>query len=424
MKPSELRSRTVGSDAQALIDLPVPGETELHAWTPKQQTKCMEWARACLLGLLVGIDDADHPPEFDDRRLSGAFAMTAMWFVALRVAHLSRVGTSPPVFSLDDAARLAAFCDGAARDGTMDSERATACFALMAYIKLLITAGEEVARISASLVGTSAHAAVESIGHEALLELHRTQSSAPTEELQLAAGVLLHQVLFERARISDEIARGRDESWRPGPYSELRLDELSLLAARHEATVRRYGARRVDKRFEQQLSLLFQSLGFIVVQTRTGSRTVDLVCVSGESRSTFLVEAKTSGAAYSLPAKDERALRDYIADVDETLKTLPPLRFVLLVSHSATRTLPGKLQALETKSGKPARFMSAAALSRLRTNLPGPTPAGVLEDHILASDDRVLPAGFVDDVVASYSKQQDAHRALVDSLFSLRSRQT
>jgi hypothetical protein len=101
---------------------------------------------------------------------------------------------------------------------------------------------------------------------------------------------LLGDVLHQYARGFATAAVLHDEDHSPGPFSALRLAELSLLAERHDSVKRRYGDKRVEKRFEQQLALLMQSFGFYVVATKTGTRTVDLVCVGGvgEDRLTFL----------------------------------------------------------------------------------------------------------------------------------------
>ncbi len=154
-----------------------------------------------------------------------------------------------------------------------------------------------------------------------------------------------------------------------------------------------------------------------MIHTKTGTRTVDLVCISTDpsQRVTFLVEAKTSTASYSLPAKDERALRDYVTEIEQTLTTLPPLRFVLVVSNGATKTLEHKLRDLETKSGKPVRFMTATALGRLRASMPGPVPVGPF-CNLLLDGPSILSEDFAGSITAIYRRQQDAHREFTEAL--------
>ncbi len=123
-------------------------------------------------------------------------------------------------------------------------------------------------------------------------------------------------------------------------------EELGSLARRDASVVKRYGESEVEVRFEQQLSFLMQSFGFIVVTTQRAQRRVDLICIaqgaSGDSF-TFLVEAKTTGASYSLPTRDARAITEYVSSVRQALKTLPRLRLVLLVSGSLLRPLTTSL---------------------------------------------------------------------------------
>lgn len=142
-----------------------------------------------------------------------------------------------------------------------------------------------------------------------------------------------------------------------GPFSAIRLQELSLLANRDKSVMRRYGKKNVERVFETQLALVLvmQSFGLYVVSTRTGQSTVDLVCISAspEERVTFLLEAKTTKATYALPKTDFRALQYYVNTVRRSLSTLPPLSFCLIVGSKASKTLGGKLAALEAEASVP-----------------------------------------------------------------------
>ena len=122
---------------------------------------------------------------------------------------------------------------------------------------------------------------------------------------------------------------------RPGAFSAMRLNELSLLARRDKTVADRYGLKRIESIFEHRLALVFQSFGFYVVSTRKGKSTVDLYCVSPSPKGgySFMVEAKTSKRAYSLSPRDSRAIAQYVTDAESGLTTLPPLKFVLLLAH-------------------------------------------------------------------------------------------
>ncbi|TDC57834.1 hypothetical protein E1281_03375 [Actinomadura sp. KC345] len=179
-----------------------------------------------------------------------------------------------------------------------------------------------------------------------------------------------------------------NESHTQGAFSALRLPELQLIAERRKLAVDRYGIKNLEKIFEHQLALLVQSFGFYVVGTRIGERTIDLVCISGDPSApfSFLLEAKTSSSAYSLPAKDERALLDYINESRMALTTSPPLAFVLVVGPSPSKTLKGKLKKLEAKAGIPVRFCVAQELATLRENLVGPTPIELIRRKVIEAD--------------------------------------
>lgn len=177
-----------------------------------------------------------------------------------------------------------------------------------------------------------------------------------------------------------------------GPFSLIRLPELSLLARRDPVIVKRYGTKQIESLFEQQLSLILQSFGFVVVRTRRGDRTVDLVCISGDPRQpmTILVEAKTTKGAYSLPTDDERALLEYVRDVRENLTTMPPLAFVLIIAPKATSTIEAKLASIEAKAGTPIRLISGSDFAQLRESIAGPLMLGPFKNAVLTSTTRLL----------------------------------
>jgi hypothetical protein len=186
-----------------------------------------------------------------------------------------------------------------------------------------------------------------------------------------------------------------DKSYKIGPFSSIRLTELAPLANRDARMSKKYGNKRIEKVFEQQLALIVQSFGLYVVSTRTGQRTVDLICISADPRArfTFLLEAKTSGRPYTLPRDDARALLEYIREVRIGLTTLPPLHFVLMIGPSPSATLEKKLQGLEAEAGLPIRYCSAHELAELREVVAGPLPLNDFADHLQRAS-RVVPAGF------------------------------
>ena len=205
-----------------------------------------------------------------------------------------------------------------------------------------------------------------------------------------------------------------------GPFSWLRPAELSLLARRDDSVAAKYGKKHIERVFEQQLALIFQSLGFHVISTRAGQSMVDLVCVSPDpaTRVSFLIEAKTSGRRYALPTRDARALKEYVEDVKAALRTFPPLGFILIVGDEPARTLPAKLTGLEASIGVPVRFCRAQQIADLRELIPGPVPVATFCNQIMTSPN-ILAADFVNRVAQDYQAVQNAHAAFAGQLLAL-----
>ena len=173
----------------------------------------------------------------------------------------------------------------------------------------------------------------------------------------------------------------------------------------------------MEKVFEQQLALIVQSLGLYVVSTRTGDRTVDLICISADPSfpMTFLLEAKTTQRPYTLPTDDARALMEYIHEVRTALTTLPPLQFVLIVGPEASSTLSGKLQRLEIKAGLPIRFCTAEDIAHLRDSITGPLPLNELVQRVQLGP-WVLPSSFVEDIRIRHERLRETHEAFVRTM--------
>jgi hypothetical protein len=211
------------------------------------------------------------------------------------------------------------------------------------------------------------------------------------------------------------------ELCKPLPDQELpigeQINELHLLATRHESVVKKYGAKRVEGQLERVLSLLVQSWGFYVATTSVGERRIDLICLSGDPRGqySFLIEAKSSGKPYALPVADERAIGEYIHDVRRSLSTLPPLAFVLIVGGAAGPSLGTRLRRLEARHGIPVRFITGGALQRLDTMLPGPAPHGEFRDSIVAAE-ALVGNDVIGAIASRYKDLQDAHAMMIRTL--------
>mgnify|MGYP002402734259 CR=1 FL=1 len=201
---------------------------------------------------------------------------------------------------------------------------------------------------------------------------------------------------------------------------------LAQLARRSDVIIQRYGKSEIETRFEAQLALLMQSFGFLVVRTERAQRRIDLVCIApgspGESY-TFLLEAKTTAANYALPTKDSRAIAEYVSSVRSALKTLPPLRLVIVVGSTPAKTVTAKLAALEAVCGLPVRYCDVALLQRLRHQVPGPVDysqflkvcieagrmLGRQELHQLVQSDNAIRTAHNDFVQALLARSSENH---------------
>jgi hypothetical protein len=429
MTLDELRSIRADIDPLTVLQLPAPDAELLNRWRPEALEAALKWARAQWLYLLTADLALPDAAAYNDEELKTPelfavlVSIIGVWFKALNEADrsVSKSHNYNVVFPLADAARLNELAISEPLNGSpFRSALFTARAGLAEYISFIIAAALVPALTSSPLGGTGVHAVMEDLAHSSLARLHRLSLDAPFPQLRDLFDRLVEGGLADLAEAYHDRATGwRPGSWRPGPFSDLRVEELPLLAGRHEATIKRYGVKRVEKRFEQQLALLFQSLGFVVIETRSGSRTVDLVCISMDPnhRVTFLVEAKTSKSVYGLPAKDERALHDYVADFNRTLTTLPPLRFVMLVAHNPAKALSRKLRAFETQTGTPIRFVSALSLAQLRSDLPGPAPVGPFVE-LLLNGPPTTSSEFVSSLTGIYAKQQEAHKQFAQALLA------
>jgi hypothetical protein len=258
----------------------------------------------------------------------------------------------------------------------------------------------------------------DGISHRTAAELYTVPKMGgwPPELIKLSERLLA--TIFEQwVRIYDR--PDWDKAHRLGPFSSMRLRELAPLANRDAHMIKKYGTKQIEKVFEQQLALIVQSFGLYVISTRTGERTVDLICISADPTAhfTFLLEAKTSGRPYSLPRDDARALLEYISEVQAGLTTLPPLRFVLMIGPAPSSTLEKKLQTLEAEAGLPIRFCTAREIAQLREVVAGPIPLRDFTEYLLLAP-KVVPTGFAQAMRSRADQLRSSHEALVRTMLS------
>jgi hypothetical protein len=259
---------------------------------------------------------------------------------------------------------------------------------------------------------------IEKIFHRELEYLFEYKERLTGPYLNTLGRRVIRSILEYATRIYTDM-QVWDKEHQLGPFSAIRLQELSLLSKRDPLVIGRYGERYIAKIFERQLALIALSFGMFVVSTRSGTQTVDLLCISSrpDERYTFLIEAKTTKAAYALPKKDSRALRDYIIDVRDSLTTLPPLAFVLIVGPNPSRTISKKIADLENKAGIPIRYCKTKILAALRERLMGPLPLKIFMSEILQCP-KVLPESIVDSIANTVNLQQSAHKTFTETMLS------
>jgi hypothetical protein len=233
---------------------------------------------------------------------------------------------------------------------------------------------------------------------------------------ELSASLFSFALDYRAGALKERIERSQAAA--KDSLSEVSPRELFLLSTRHEIVAEKYGLKRVERVFEQQLTLLFQSLGFTVVPAKPGERGADLLCIARAEKFSFLVDAKSTKGSYSFPKTDQRAIKDYVEEFSVELSDLPALAFVLIAGPQAAGTVPGKLKDLEAKTQLPIRFMPVRLIADLRKELPGPVLARSFRDAVLGGDP-VLDAAVVhqvkvglDELAATYSRFVDGLRAI------------
>ncbi|MGY3204065.1 hypothetical protein [Streptomyces sp. TE5632] len=252
--------------------------------------------------------------------------------------------------------------------------------------------------------------AIEHMSEVALASSHR-------EHLTMAH--LFARALAQRSREAVDRRDKADVEFRDLIWRDaVSIRELRSLARREERVVEKYGEKNVEGRFEDSLNLLMQSLGFMVVPTQRGQRRVDLICISsggGSDPYTMLVEAKSTHNHYALPTKDARAITEYIRDVRGRLKTLPPLKLVLIVGPEGSKTIKAKIEDLNYESSVPVRYLVVDALILLYEALRGVVPADSFLRAMTAADGIVSRAD-IDSIIGAYRNANTAHSEFISRL--------
>ena len=258
---------------------------------------------------------------------------------------------------------------------------------------------------------------IEHMPPRAIRAMVELMAQAPSKSNYLLA----FQLLRASVQYLDEIYL---EKWHKaktdhstGIFSQMRLNELSLIAKRDPSMAEKYGIHHLEKLFEHQLSLIFQSFGYYVTSAKIGERIVDLICISATSdpKKSFWIEAKSSSNPYSLPTKDERAIVDYVSDFNSRSRSsiIPPLAFILIVGSEPSGTLRQKLQKLEIRVQVPVRFCKASDIAHLREKILGPILFETLQEHVLSAS-YVMPQDWFSGIVNWVERKRERYIAFVE----------
>ena len=212
------------------------------------------------------------------------------------------------------------------------------------------------------------------------------------------------------ARVREEKERARLQAT---ANSVLQVHELPQLASQAPHMREKYGSKKVEVRFEQQLSLVLQTCGFRTIPAPKGARRGDIICLTDKtSPAAILVEAKTSAHPYKLPVKDERALIDYAQRLNASSWFQYPLKLICIVGPNPDRIIAKHLKRLEASTQVAARYCNITALVGLLTRPPvGITAEDIVEALIGA--DRVVST---DDLTSILSKAEEKLAALRSSI--------
>jgi hypothetical protein len=410
MRLSETTAIIGRKDLGSILRLPQLDPTALSRVSDTSIHRTLKVVFGVLLEVLSGVAGLPPPPARRPGRqgrstrssawAKGVFVLLSYYDVLLRavLARQDRDSVARLLYSAFDVELMRAFRGGSA----VKSPHPESNLALGAFIDYQSTVlAVSLNRMFEDPEFDDLRPYIDSVAHRGLAGIHGIQNNAKSPDIQEMARYLLASALDtlrasyrRRARLEDEGERGY------GPFSLLRINELSALARRGPAVLRTYGAGNVASRFEQQLSLLVQSFGLFVIPSRRGERTVDLICLSNDPTTplSFLLEAKSTARPYALPSSDSRALAEYIENVSNSIAPFPQLAFVLLVGPVPSRTLAEKLLALQARAGLPLRYCEVATLARLRQALPGQLPTRTFADAVIRGA-AVLPDNFIDRVI-------------------------
>lgn len=427
MKAETLLSLELPEDTEALAQLPPPEGSAIVRLGRKRLMGACEHFRRLWLELCSGEiwEQSDTRP--DDTYLGGS---GGLWTVLLKVGsyygfciyrYASKAGPDAAKELLD---RIPAPPHALAVDledvdsGTLTIElmRLNAQVTLKTFdtaaLGVLLAEVLDAPAFESMELGERFDPDLRAIEAIAGMQAYLAQTSGQVSELvtELVTMTIAHRL----SAVEKRGERRREEA--ESSHSLVKPSETVLLSGRNKAVVRKYGEKRVERVFEQQIGLMFNRLGFVVVPARPGEAEADLLCIAPQDRFSFLVDAKTSAKPYALPRDDQRALADYVVRFGGDLPALPPLAFLLLVGPSGAAGLEDKLVRLSVEIGVPVRFIQARALADLYTSVAGPVLAKAFREQVVTSGPIVDGDSLVDASKEAFDGITSAYATFVRSL--------
>jgi hypothetical protein len=223
-----------------------------------------------------------------------------------------------------------------------------------------------------------------------------TQLSDSSGALRDRLDYLLDRLL----EYGEQLYREQNSQWSTkhveSAFSEPWLNELIQLGERNSSISKKYGEKKVEKRFEHNIALLFQTFGFVTIPALSGEPAADLLCIGKDAGQNFafLVDSKSSRRPYALPKTDQRAIHSYVKETVRSIGELHELKFVMLIGNGPANTVLKKLGSLEKEIGTPVRFADVADLVELRKAHSGALRMDFFLDTVIHSECVLSKATF------------------------------
>ena len=399
-KIAELLALELPDDREALGEMPIPEASQLYH-TDVEGVEAVAEHFGALWVRLAREDFGGGEWFWDALQAVGLYFGCSLFELAIK----ARPATALEVLRKFDNALTAedvAYSSVEAHLQRSQAEELLGSFAFCAS-KLLFAADIDQMEVQLGQLTEKYDADLTAIS--ALQTYHEEIDGLDAEPLALANELLARSFEFRERTVRDRFKRW---SRLRGTLPQIGIPELTLISARDKAMEEKYGAKKIERVFEQKLWVIFTALGFTVVAARPGEAVADLLCISErgkrpEHHFSFLVDAKSSRDPYKLPKADQRAIADYARAMPDLKPRVPPLAFVLIVGSGCADTVPQRMRDLEEEIGVPVRFVRADLVALLHQVLAAPVPPQTFLKAVRRS-----PPELTEEIVEELKNAMDA----------------